>query len=703
MRDHDVPTDSQTMLTRRHFLRCVGATSTLTISAATLAACGGGAAPQPTVAAPAAKISATAAPTTAPAPTSAPVVAATAVAGTPTAAAPPKSVGKGTLVFQTPGVGAEGTAFAPSAIKFSQQTGIKVEYVDSGLNFEKYAVQYASGSGGDVYEYETKQILHYATLGAFLNLDPYVAKSTVMKPADFFPVIWNKCHINGHLYAAPEETTPVAVYYNKDLFQAAGVKPPPTSWADASWDWNAFLDTAQKLSKPDKTQFGVTISTWWVYSLPWIWSNGGHEVDEALTKATFNTPGVIGGWQYLRDLRWKYNVWAQPKQKDAGFNVGGDAMFLSGPYSIPGLRAGAKVPWAVGALPKGKAGVWTRDPANCYTIWAGSKNKDEAFQFLEFLSGPEGQLILGQSARGIPARKSVATSKAFLQQGDVNWQVFVDAIDQAGIAYPKPGWTWNDLWTMAGKLTLQQGDQRRFGLQYATDLHWLYPFYGSLGGTYFDQGLTKATFDTAASQTALQMLLDARVKSNVTPYGAQATAISKQANGKQPFTLGNYGMEHAWIGLIAYLHDKGVAVTNWDVAPIPTGGPAQVQMVGGQGFAIVSGAKHPEEAWIWNTFMVSDEVQKMLGVNGVWFPGRKSMAKFGIPSDGQPSRFIEAFYDPVGTAGMSPWWYVPGWDQWSKVITDALAPAWNGQALASDVAAKITPTLDSMLQARPKA
>lgn len=236
----------------------------------------------------------------------------------------------------------------------------------------------------------------------------------------------------------------------KDLFQAAGVKPPPTSWADASWDWNAFLDTAQKLSKPDKTQFGVTISTWWVYSLPWIWSNGDHEVDEALTKATFNTAGVIGGWQYLQDLRWKYNVWAQPSQKDTGFNVGGDAMFLSGPYSIPGLRAGAKVPWAVGAVPKGKAGVWTRDPSNCYTIWTGSKNKDEAFQFLEFLSGPEGQLILGQSARGIPARKSVATSKAFLQQSNVNWQVFVDAIDHDGLQAVTD--VWPEMDSTIGKL-----------------------------------------------------------------------------------------------------------------------------------------------------------------------------------------------------------------------------------------------------------
>jgi multiple sugar transport system substrate-binding protein len=278
-----------------------------------------------------------------------------------------------------------------------------------------------------------------------------------------------------------------------------------------------------------------------------------------------------------------------------------------------------------------------------------------------------------------------------------------DVFDEAGVAYPKPGWTWNDLWGIASKLTLKKGDQKIYGFQYANDLYWLYALYGSLGGSYFDKALTKATFDTAASEQALQTLLDARVKSNVTPYGAEATAISKQANGKQQFTLGLYGMDHAWIGLIAYLHDKGVAVKNWDVAPIPTGGPDQVQIVGGQGFAIVSGAKHPDEAWAWNTFMVSDDVQKMLGVNGVWDPGRKSMAKYGLPKDGQPSRFIEAFYDPVATAGFSPWWYVPGWDQWSKVINDGLKPAWDGQATASDVAAKITPTLNAMLQNRPKA
>ncbi len=276
-----------------------------------------------------------------------------------------------------------------------------------------------------------------------------------------------------------------------------------------------------------------------------------------------------------------------------------------------------------------------------------------------------------------------------------------DLLAVAGLPEPKSDWTWDDLWSMASKLTTMKGQQQQYGFNYPTDLHWIYSAYGSLGGSYFDQGLTKATFDTPASQTALQTLLDAKVKNHVTPYGAALTALTKTANGKFPFTLGWYGMELFRFGLIGYLHAANVGVQNWDVAPVPKGTQRQ-QIVGGQGFAIVTGAKHPDEAWSWSTFMVSDAAQQYLGQNSVWNPGRRAMGHYALPPDGKPSRFMEAFYDTVTADGFSPWWYVPGWDQWSKVINDGLSPAWNGQASASDVAAKITPTLDSMLKSQAK-
>ncbi|MCL4544318.1 MAG: sugar ABC transporter substrate-binding protein [Chloroflexi bacterium] len=348
---------------------------------------------------------------------------------------PPQSQGKGTVVFDLPGLNLQQQAIFRGIVdSFTKSTDIKVELVNTGLNFEKFAVQFAADSGGDLYEYELKQVPHYATLGVFVNLDPYVAKSKIVQPGKYFAVTWDKGTIQGHQYAIPWDTTPVATYYNKDLLHQAGLEPPSTAWGDSKWDWNAFLSYAQKLTRPDKTAFGCDISTWWVYSLPWIWSNGGHVVNEALTKVQFTEQAVQDAWQWLVDLRWKYNVWAQPAQKHAGFDTGGVAMFLSGPYSIPNLRKSAKVPWDVVPVPTGKIGVWTRDPADSVTIWTGSKNKDEAFQLAEYITGPEGQLAIGKGGRGVPARKSVATSKAFLDQGDgISWKVFADGPDHEGL------------------------------------------------------------------------------------------------------------------------------------------------------------------------------------------------------------------------------------------------------------------------------
>jgi len=445
-------------ITRRRCLRLVGAGGIAAASVALLAACGAGGAAAPSsasVTAAGATSGAAAVAASARASSSAATGASAAASGSASAKAspapPPKSSGKGTVVFESPALGVdEKKPFEQIVANFNKQTGITVEYVDTGLSFEKFAVQFAGGSGGDLYEYETKQVPHYAVDGVFANLDPYIAKSTIVKPEEYYAVTWSKGKIQGHQYAVPWDTTPVVVYYNKDLFQQAGVQPPSSTWGDDTWDWNAFLNAAQKLTKPDKSVFGCTISEWWVYSLPWIWSNGGHVVNEQLTKVQFTQQQVIDAWQYLVDLRWKYNVWAQPSQKDKGFNTGGNAMFLSGPYSIPGLRAGAKVPWNVGVVPKGRAGVWTRDPSDSLTIWDGSKNKDEAFKLMEYITGPEGQLIIGKSGRGVPSRKSVATSKDFLEQGDaVDWKVFAEGPDHEGLQAVTDVWPQMD--TQIGK------------------------------------------------------------------------------------------------------------------------------------------------------------------------------------------------------------------------------------------------------------
>lgn len=309
----------------------------------------------------------------------------------------------------------------------------------TGDAYQRYTVEFAGGTPPDVLEYEVKQLVAWGGKGVLLNLDPYVAKSAITRPKDFFAITWSKCLYQGKPVAIPYDTTPVAIFYNPDLFQAAGITVPSKEWGNDQWTWDAFLQLAQKLTKPDGSQFGYNQSTWWVYSLPWIWSNGGHVVNKDITKATMTDAPVTDAVQWLVDLMWKYKVWPDGKTMSKlgpgdHFYDGKIAMDVNGTYYIPGLKLGAKVKWDLLPLPKGKSGVWTRDPSDSLAESGQSKHTDAAWSFIEFFTGPQGEEMVGHLGRGIPARSSVARSDKFLQQGDgINWKVFVDATSHEGV------------------------------------------------------------------------------------------------------------------------------------------------------------------------------------------------------------------------------------------------------------------------------
>lgn len=279
-----------------------------------------------------------------------------------------------------------------------------------------------------------------------------------------------------------------------------------------------------------------------------------------------------------------------------------------------------------------------------------------------------------------------------------------DMFDQAGLKYPDPKWTYDDILSTAQRLTLDKngkhpGDQgfdlnnvKQWGFQFRSEPYRFYNVYhGYNGAEYFDQQLTKTRFNEPEGIASMQWFADLRNKHHVSPSPAQTQAMS--TGGVQPFTSGGYAMEHTWIGLIAYLHDKGTKVTNYDVVNLPET-PTAAQEVGGQGFVVIKNAKQPDAAWTWIEYMVSDEVQKYLGVNGVWFPSRKSMAQYGIPQDKKPEHFMQAFYDQVDKHGLACWWFVPGYSEWEKTMTNEMDGLWTGARDAKATAPALQQKLD---------
>jgi multiple sugar transport system substrate-binding protein len=440
----------KSLLTRRSVLRTtVGAAGGL-VGTALLAACGGAASVAVTSSTAAATVAATATASsqvaTSASSTASSVAstatAATAAAPTSTSAAAVPAPANGQLLLLLEADDNQRKVWQQIVDAF-HQAGHKppVELANPSDIYTKFDTMVAGGAGPDLFAgFETKQLPHYAGAGVALNMDPYVARSTTIKPADFFAFTWSKHVINGHLSAMPTNNAPLGIFYNKDLFKEAGVTPPPKQWGAKGWDTAAFLDTAHKLTKTtgSKQQWFSSWSTWWVYVLPWVWANGGHMFDATISKVLVDAPEVVSSFQWLADLTWKEHVQPTPAEaKSAKPSFVDGTLAISGTTenSAPGyLQTIKSFQWDVAVMPTGTAGVWTRDPSNSAIAWSGTKQPDATWELAEYMGGDDGQLIIGLGGNGVPARISAARSPKFLNQPNgVDWQVFVDAIDHEGI------------------------------------------------------------------------------------------------------------------------------------------------------------------------------------------------------------------------------------------------------------------------------
>jgi multiple sugar transport system substrate-binding protein len=118
------------------------------------------------------------------------------------------------------------------------------------------------------------------------------------------------------MYAFPDNVQTMALFYNKDLFDKAGVKYP-----DDSWTWDDAMAVADKLtvrSGKKTTQWGIHIgdlSVWWgLQTLSW--AQGTAFTDRVLEPKTFqmNDDRNVASLAFVQDLIYKHHLAPTPEQ-----------------------------------------------------------------------------------------------------------------------------------------------------------------------------------------------------------------------------------------------------------------------------------------------------------------------------------------------------------------------------------------------------
>jgi multiple sugar transport system substrate-binding protein len=225
----------------------------------------------------------------------------------------------------------------------------------------------------------------------------------------------------GKLYGLAPVTNTIALFYNKQMLQEAGVQPPKT--------WDELKAAAKKLTKPGR--YGIAFNANATYEgswqfLPAMWTNGGDETD-------LTSPQVAEALQLWVDLVQSGSAsksvinWTQGDAKDQ-FAAGKAAMMVNGPWQIPALEKTPNIKWDVVTFPLNKPDQTPVAPLGG-EAWTVPLNKDQAKQqkaadFVKCLNSDENEMAWAKARFTLPTKtalldqyaKEVPSMKAFAEQ-----------------------------------------------------------------------------------------------------------------------------------------------------------------------------------------------------------------------------------------------------------------------------------------------
>jgi len=262
----------------------------------------------------------------------------------------------------------------------------------------------------------------FAKTGYVIPLDQHVAQSDEVNLDDFIPAVRSLMKLEGGLYGLPWCYATHFLYYNKDLFDKAGIAYP-----DETWTWEDFVHAARALTDPEAGTYGCDAIVFHGIWFDLIGAFGDPIVDEQGRFAIGECAEKL--LEELYQLT-KEGVIAKPATLAMGataadlFAAGKAAMAFNGSWMTTQYKDITDFGWdiAPGPLVDGRryAGLHT----GFFAINAKSKVKDAAWKFIEFCLSEEGQKMITRDETIFSARSSVMKKGHGIHgaKGPMNWE-----------------------------------------------------------------------------------------------------------------------------------------------------------------------------------------------------------------------------------------------------------------------------------------
>lgn len=316
---------------------------------------------------------------------------------------------------------------------------VEVEFTpqNTGEYWTKLESSCTGGSAPDVFWMNGVHADTYIEGGMMLPLTDMVKNSSVIDIEKDYPSTLSNLYIrDGEVYAIPKDFDTIAVWYNKKIFDDAGVAYPSDDWT-----WDDMVEAARKLTDKEKGIYGITSEFGGQqYYYPTISANGGYILADDYKSSGYDDPNTMKGVQCWVDLIEEGLSPTLEQLTDTGsstlFESGRLAMIWAGSWNTATYMKNEQLNTIidVAELPS-----FNGQKGNCINglgigVYTNTKHPEEAKLFVEWLGSKEGQEVQGKSGTVISARYDCQElfTAAYPQ---LNLQAYLNQVDVA-MLYP---------------------------------------------------------------------------------------------------------------------------------------------------------------------------------------------------------------------------------------------------------------------------
>ena len=273
----------------------------------------------------------------------------------------------------------------------------------------------AAGAVPDVIHQHMSIVQDYAAKNVLTDLLPLMQTDGI-KPEDYIPALFDAFSNEGKTFALPKDSAAWGMYFNKAMFDQAGVPVPSLDWTLQDFQAAAQALTLDGSGKnaadpafdPNTTkQWGFTWMEWTPTSSEnargFVLANGGDFYSEDYSETTITDPKVLEVWKMFDQMRCQQHSIPTPSQAQGQgdpFRSGLTAMIV-GFHNVDFFCREEKVPFEYGVtyLPKGPGGQYVPVGASGWAVPAQAPSKDVSWNLVKYLTSLPVQESIGEKKR----------------------------------------------------------------------------------------------------------------------------------------------------------------------------------------------------------------------------------------------------------------------------------------------------------------